>query len=79
MLWSLFFLAVGALRSCGTWGVLTSAALLSEAITANRIDFRKVNWETTYFVAGVMLATCIAATINKIWSKPRRHIDNSIQ
>ena len=79
VLWSLFFLAVGALRSCGTWGVLTSAALLSEAITANRIDFRNVYWETTYFVAGVMLATCIAATINKIWSKPRRHIDNWIQ
>jgi O-antigen polysaccharide polymerase Wzy len=79
VLWSLFFLAVGALRSCGTWGVLTSAALLSEGITANRIDFRNVYWETTYFVAGVMLATCIAATINKIWSKPRRHVDNWIQ
>jgi hypothetical protein len=76
VLWALFFLAVGALRSWGVWGMLVSATLLSEAITANRIDFRNVYWETTYFVAGVMLATCIAATINKIWSGPRRHIEN---
>jgi oligosaccharide repeat unit polymerase len=78
VLWALFFLAVGTLRSYGVSGMLVSAALLSEAITANRIDFRNVYWETTYFVAGVMLATCIAATINKIWSKPRQHIENRI-
>jgi hypothetical protein len=70
VLWTLFFLIVGALRNRGAWGTLVSATLLSEAITANRIDFRNVYWETTYFVAGVMLATCITASVNKLWSRP---------
>jgi oligosaccharide repeat unit polymerase len=70
VLWTLFFLMIGTLRRRGTWGVLVSAVLLSEAITANRIDFRNVYWETTYFVAGVMLATCFTATVDKLWSRP---------
>jgi oligosaccharide repeat unit polymerase len=78
VLWTLFFLAVGSMRHRSTLGTLVSAVLLSEAVNANRIDFRNVYGETVYLGAGVLIAAGLATTINKIWSKPRRHIANSI-
>ncbi len=70
VLWTLFFLVAGALRHRGAWGTLVSAVLLSEVVNANRIDFRNVYCETTYFVVGTMLAACIAASVNKLWHRP---------
>ena len=66
-LWTLFFLAVGALRRHGVWGTLVYAVLLSESVNSNRIDFRNVYWETCYFVIVLFLAGVIASLINRLF------------
>ena len=53
VLWTLFFLALGCLKRLGPWGVLVFAVLLSEAVNANRIDFRVVYCESVYLIFGV--------------------------
>ena len=66
VLWTLFFLAVGALRGRGIGGTLLYAVLLSEAISANRIDFRNVYCETFYFVAVLCIAGIMASVMKKL-------------
>jgi len=61
-LWALFFLAMGSLRLLGTWGILVYSVLLSEAVNANRIDFRNVYTESVYFIVGMI----IAASLNTV-------------
>jgi len=75
VLWTLYFLAIREIRTWGDWGLLLSAALLSEAVNANRIDFRNVYWETTYFIAGITVATVLKAIISKLWNDtPSEHL-----
>jgi hypothetical protein len=68
-LWTIYFLCIRSVRSCGEWGVLLSAALLSEAINANRIDFRNVYWETTYLFAGLLLTATLATVLRAVYRK----------
>lgn len=75
VLWTLYFLAIREIRTWGDWGLLLSAALLSEAVNANRIDFRNVYWETTYFIAGITVAAVLKAIISKLWNEtPSEHL-----
>jgi len=55
-------LAMGSLRLLGTWGILVYSVLLSEAVNANRIDFRNVYTESVYFIVGMI----IAASLNTV-------------
>jgi len=67
-LWAIYFLLIGYVRQRGVWGTLCGAVLLSEAINANRIDFRNVYWESSYFLAGLV----VAAIFNMLFSKLSR-------
>ncbi len=64
--WTLYFLAIRSFRRRGEWGILLSAVLLSEAVNANRIDFRNVYWETTYFTIGLLLTGAVALVLKKL-------------
>jgi oligosaccharide repeat unit polymerase len=65
-LWTLYFLLLKSIRLWGPWGVLLSAVLLSEAVNANRIDFRNVYWETTYFVVCITGLSIVHQTVSRI-------------
>ncbi len=66
-LWTIYFLVMRSIRSWGDWGILLSAVLLSEAVNANRIDFRNVYWETIYFIVGITMASILKVIIGKLW------------
>jgi hypothetical protein len=66
ILWTLYFLLIGALRHRGIWGTLACAVLLSEAINANRIDFRTVYCETVYLLAGLAVVAFLRTLFRKL-------------
>jgi oligosaccharide repeat unit polymerase len=66
VLWTLCFLLLGAIRRRGAFGILVSAVLFSEAVNANRIDFRNVYGESVYLFGGVLIAAAIAAIFRKL-------------
>jgi oligosaccharide repeat unit polymerase len=70
MLWTIYFLLIKSIRFWGECGVLLSAVLLSEAVNANRIDFRNVYWETTYFMVGIAAAFMVKETISRMLGRP---------
>ena len=76
MLWTIYFLLMKSIRSFGEWGVLLSAVLLSEAVNANRIDFRNVYWETSYFVVGIAAAWMVKGLMSRTFDLPA--VRNSI-
>jgi len=70
MLWTVYFLLMRCIRSWGDWGILLSAVLLSEAVNANRIDFRNVYLETAYLAVGMAAASFAKGILDKMWSRP---------
>lgn len=71
MLWTVYFLLMKSIRSWGEWGVLLAAVLLSEAVNANRIDFRIVYWETTYFMVGIATAWIVKGIMIRMLTHPQ--------
>jgi oligosaccharide repeat unit polymerase len=67
--WAVFFLVLGAIKHGSAWGTLVAATLLSEAMNANRIDFRNVYGETAYFFMGLMLAAFLNSLIASVFSR----------
>jgi hypothetical protein len=70
VLWTVYFVVMRSIRFWGDWGILLSASLLSEAVNANRIDFRNVYWETAYFMVAVAAASVVKIIIDKLWTRP---------
>jgi len=63
VLWTIFFLVVGEMRYRSASGIIAFAVLFSEAVNANRIDFRNVYGEIVYFIVGLLTVTCINAIL----------------
>jgi len=68
-LWTIYFLLLRWARHRGDFGVLVSAVLLAEAVNVNRIDFRNVYWETTYFVVGLIGSAVLAVVFKTLQRK----------
>ncbi len=71
--WSLFFLVVGSLRYRSASGTLVAAVLLSEAMNANRIDFRNFYGESAYFLIGLMVAAFVNSVFRGLSRMKVRH------
>jgi hypothetical protein len=66
MLWTLTFSALSALKYWHPMGTLIYAVLLSEAIDANRIDFRNIYSIAFYFIGGVLLMRLLTRILEEI-------------
>jgi hypothetical protein len=63
LLWSLFFIALNRLRDLRPLGLIIGAAIVSEAINVNRIDFSNVCTESLQCVVAALIVYAISTVL----------------